>query len=482
MTQILNRRSFVAGTSISALHLFVLGCTAKSKTGTQDRITLKNTERTPAAPQGLGDFVAHSGPISPVGDFKYVVIQQGGQRLSDGHIMGAQPDGMACFQNAKGEYVLLRNQELGALKFLSKYGVNTAIFKDGQRPVDCYDKDMFGGVIRTVLDPNQLAKDFEGPMGSTSKSLVESHYTLLGTDRNCAGGAFEDYWITCEESSAPNHGYAFLTHKDDQGLPKPRRIDTWGRFHREAVCVHKDTGITYMTEDRRDGCLYRFVPKSADKPFGEGELQALKLVGITETDPYPAPPRDQLPKRILKPGQSWSTSWVKVDDPSAAEIFCREQAQAKGAAKFNRCEGITQDATGIWFVASTGGPAKAGQIFRLSHPDANGVQRLHLAYEVVDRAVLSCPDNLVAAPWGDIVMAEDNYDRTDRAKTQHVRCMKGDGTVYPLLRLNNEGMGWRKAGPEFTGACFSPDGKYLFVNLQSPLNLTIAVTGSWPTS
>ena len=63
-------------------------------------------------------------------------------------------------------------------------------------------------------------------------------------------------------------------------------------------------------------------------------------------------------------------------------------------------------------------------------------------------------------------MAEDNYAASDKVKTQHVRCMKKDGTIYPLLRLNNEGKGWRKAGPEFTGACFSPDGKYLFVNLH----------------
>ena len=223
-----------------------------------------------------------------------------------------------------------------------------------------------------------------------------------------------------------------------------------------------------------------FVPMDPNKPFGEGTLQALVIAGTTITDPYPKPRDGVLPKQIFTNGQRWQASWVTIDDPSATKATCREQGQAKGAATFNRCEGITQDKDGIWFVASLGGPAKAGQIFRLTPPKKNGSQELVLAYEVVDTAELSCPDNLVAAPWGDIVMAEDNYAASDKVRTQHVRCMKKDGTIYPLLRLNNEGRGWRKAGPEFTGACFSPDGKYLFVNLQSPLNITVAVTGPWP--
>ncbi|MEM9226817.1 MAG: alkaline phosphatase PhoX, partial [Verrucomicrobiota bacterium] len=31
---------------------------------------------------------------------------------------------------------------------------------------------------------------------------------------------------------------------------------------------------------------------------------------------------------------------------------------------------------------------------------------------------------------------------------------------------------------EFAGACFSPDGSILFVNIQQP-GLTIAITGPW---
>lgn len=484
MTLTFDRRTFMGNSAISALHLFVLGCHRSKETGaTSPKVAgLKSAVTQPAsdAVVGLGAFVESDLPVVTVGDFKYMVIQRGGSTLSDGHILGAQPDGMACFQDEQGRYVLLRNQELGARHLLVKYGLNDALFKDGKRPEGSYNDVMFGGVTRVVLDPAKLAKDFNGQAGSLSTAVIESQYVLLGTDRNCAGGEFENQWITCEESSEPGHGYAFITHRDDSTLVKPRRIDSWGRLHREAVSVHKGTGITYMTEDRRDGCFYRFVPTNPNDPFGKGSLQALKIAGVKTTDPYPDP-KDGVPvKSIFNPNQSWDVSWVVIDDPSAEKVPCRTQGQQKGATMFNRCEGITQDSAGIWFTASLGGPAKGGQIFQLAHTEGDQPQQLNLKYEVTDRSQLSCPDNLTVAPWGELVLAEDNYARSADVSTQFVRCMKEDGTIYPLLKINESLVSGKRAGPEFTGACFSPDGKYFFVNCQSPLNITIAVTGPWP--
>ena len=93
MTNRIDRRLFVTGSTLSALHIFVMGCSAKSKSSDTAAVT-KTSVDADKAPIGLGDYVAHDGPVSPVGDFKYIVIQKGGDRMSDGHIMGAQPDGM----------------------------------------------------------------------------------------------------------------------------------------------------------------------------------------------------------------------------------------------------------------------------------------------------------------------------------------------------------------------------------------------------
>ena len=58
----------------------------------------------------LGPLTTHSGPaLSLPKGFHYVIIQQAGDLMSDGNRMAPQPDGMACFTNAQGQLILLRN-------------------------------------------------------------------------------------------------------------------------------------------------------------------------------------------------------------------------------------------------------------------------------------------------------------------------------------------------------------------------------------
>jgi secreted PhoX family phosphatase len=48
-----------------------------------------------------------------------------------------------------------------------------------------------------------------------------------------------------------------------------------------------------------------------------------------------------------------------------------------------------------------------------------------------------------------------------------------DLTLTPVNTFNQH-----YRGSEFAGACYSPDGKWLFVNIQSP-GITFAITGPW---
>ena len=110
-------------------------------------------------------------------------------------------------------------------------------FQVGQSvPQPCYDEKYFGGVTRVVLDPAQLQKDLLRA-GKKSSAVVSSNFVLAGTAVNCAGGHFAEGWVTCEESSDAGHGYAFMTLPTDSALTAPRRIDSWGRMHREAVAL-----------------------------------------------------------------------------------------------------------------------------------------------------------------------------------------------------------------------------------------------------
>ena len=136
--------------------------------------------------------------------------------------------------------------------------------------------------------------------------------------------------------------------------------------------------------------------------------------------------------------------------------------------------------TSVWFTASLGGAAWAGQIFEIIPDDGDAsTGQLVMHLEVEDRSVVSCPDNLIMTPTGDLLMAEDNYAMGPGCTHQHLRIMNRKGQIYDLARNRNNFPEKGRTGAEFTGACFSPDGQYLFVNVQNPENVTLAIRGPW---
>ncbi|MEM8987701.1 MAG: alkaline phosphatase PhoX, partial [Pseudomonadota bacterium] len=72
-------------------------------------------------------------------------------------------------------------------------------------------------------------------------------------------------------------------------------------------------------------------------------------------------------------------------------------------------------------------------------------------------------DNIVAAPTGHLVVCEDG------GGDNFLRALSPDGRIAPLARTSLS---------ELCGACFSPDGTTLFVNIQVP-GITLAITGPW---
>ena len=101
--------------------------------------------------------------------------------MSDGNRMAPQPDGMACFTNAQGQLILLRNQELGDADFVARAGENLMPYPNGVVPTPRYRDGVYGGVSRVVLDPKQLAKDFESTPGKACTAIISSNAVLAGT-------------------------------------------------------------------------------------------------------------------------------------------------------------------------------------------------------------------------------------------------------------------------------------------------------------
>ena len=85
--------------------------------------------------------------------------------------------------------------------------------------------------------------------------------------------------MSCEEAFDALHGYTFVCPVDATSVTTPQRIVGYGHFRHEAVAVDPEGNVAYLTEDRPDSALYRFVPNDPAAPF-TGALQALRVRGL----------------------------------------------------------------------------------------------------------------------------------------------------------------------------------------------------------
>jgi secreted PhoX family phosphatase len=160
---------------------------------------------------------------------------------------------------------------------------------------------------------------------------------------------------------------------------------------------------------------------------------------------------------------------VGVEEPS---VPLRDQGGSLGAARFSRGEGCWFGNGAVYFACTNGGAASLGQIFKYTPSpfegtpaEANAPGTLELFIESKSESMFAAPDNIAIAPWGDVIVCEDG------SGVEYVHGVTPQGEVYKLARnaFNDS---------EFAGACFSPDGTTLFVNIQSP-GITFAISGPW---
>ncbi len=394
--------------------------------------------------------------------FQYKIISRLGSKMNDGLLVPGMPDGMACFEGKGDEVILVRNHELGVTS------QRMSPFPDQKVPSSfnqqySYDhgelgeSPHIGGTTNLVYDTKK-------------EKVVNEFLSLIGTDRNCAGGAMPwGSWITCEEPADLNsergqlHGYCFEVKATDDGkLQKAVALKKLGRFRHEAVALDPKTGILYLTEDMNDGLLYRFIPKVKEN-FHEGQLQALVVKGHPSADLR----NYRGSKDLIKEGVEMEVEWIDMVDYESPAADLRYQGFEKGAARFARGEGIQYTDGAFYICCTDGGPESQGQIYRLT-PGAS--DKLDLFLQPKSDELLTNGDNLCAAPWGDLVICEDLVNE-HKSKTPHVRGITPEGKIYSLAKN-------AKSTSEFAGSCFSPDGSILFVNMQGE-GLTLAITGPW---
>jgi secreted PhoX family phosphatase len=187
-------------------------------------------------------------------------------------------------------------------------------------------------------------------------------------------------------------------------------------------------------------------------------------------------------RRGVRRGEKLAVSWLGIDDPRRAHRDPQEgdtqgvftQGAAKGGARFARLEGAWFGEGRLVFTSTSGGAAQRGQVWQLD-PESS---RLSLLYESSGEVDLDGPDNLCVSPHGGLVICEDG------AREQFLRILTRHGRIFAFAKNTVVLRGERNAiagdftDQEFAGACFSPDGQWLFVNIQTP-GITFAITGPW---
>jgi hypothetical protein len=446
-----------------------------------------------------------------------VSIADATQLMSDGHPVPHAFDGMCALPAAGGKVRLIRNHEdresPGNYRPPGPIDLATGLpnpigFLNGQLGqrgprANAYDDYAAGGC--TAVDVKFTKNGVPETLGQ--------HWALVGSTINCAGGVTPwGTWITCEEGAASssatgftqNHGYCFEVRGDTSpGQPtgwtpgnpagKPVALTGLGRLVHEAVAVDPDTCHIYETEDNGsssgsggDCGFYRWEPSPLlPKPTAFGHLDAVHAAGTLKMLKVIGSTNERLYEDTV-PGTSYTCEWKTITTTN-----CFASGKAQGCAIFKKLEGCWYDPATkkVFFVASGDAGHGLGQVW--SYDTVTNV--LTLIYAPNGVTDLDNPDNVCVSPRGGLVLCEDS------GGAQMLKGLSTTGQIFDLARnVFSEN--------EFAGACFSPDGKYLFVNIfglssvravgkykpvnlresptvfgpdQNQASLTLAIWGDW---
>ena len=406
---------------------------------------------------GYGPLVSAGPELALPAGFTYTVVSRSGKPMSDGTPTPVAFDGMAAFALPNGGVRLIRNHENRDLP---------AVARLKGSPETAYDRTAGACVSSLEL---RLAED-------GTPELVRDFIALNGTTINCAGGPTPwGSWLTCEETTEgqqigweKDHGYIFEVPAAAERAVEAVPLKEMGRFVHEAVAVDPATGIVYETEDRLLAGFYRFIPKERGVLRAGGTLQMLAVTGRPNFDTADG-------QRV---GEELPVSWVDIRNPNPGSLWGEDngvfaQGFTGGGARFSRLEGCWYGDRSIYFHATNGGDARLGQVWRY-RPGGTAADggTLSLVFESPSADVLNAPDNITVSPRGGVVICEDN-------SAAFVRGLTRDGAIFDVARnLANK--------TEFAGACFSPDGRILFVNIMgttvdagTDVGMTLAIRGPW---
>jgi len=354
----------------------------------------------PQALHTIGELLAadENGVRLPRGFYSRIVARSGHNYF--GYNWHAAPDGGATFAAGDGGWFYVSNSEIDKGK---------------------------GGVGSLRFDRNG--------------KLIDAYAILNNTSRNCAGGSTPwATWLSCEEIDLGQ-----VWECDPYGKNDPILRAALGRFTHEAVAVDTNTMQLYLTEDKRDGCLYRYssnTTNTAGYPdLDNGVLEVAEIINSSEG----------------------KLRWHLIPDPSAINLPTRKQV--KQSSRFNGGEGIWYHQGSIFFTTRGDNRVYA---YDIKNNDLGIIYNAALYIW----PVLTGVDNITSNASGELLVAEDGGDLK-------IVVITISGETIPLLQL----IGHDRS--EITGPAFSPDGSRLYFSSQrgktgkSKDGITFEITGSF---
>lgn len=331
----------------------------------------------------------------------------------------------------------------------------------------------------------------------------------IGTLANCAGGVTPwKSFLTCEENydhfyGEVSYGPKATARKVTQGKlqweiaaayppehygwvvevdpisGRAKKLTALGRFAHEGATVTtaKDGRcVVYMADDADDRCLYKFI---AAKP---GSLDEGVLF-VANMDSQKWVPMTLSAHEILQ---------KNFVDQTDVLIRSRDAAPLIGGSPLDRPEDIEIDAaTGTVYVCLTNNIKKGnhfGSILKLVEKDGDPLA-LQFAVSTFfaggENVGVACPDNMVFDRKGNLWFTTDVAgDKMHRAPYEK---FGNNSLFYVPMTGPSAGQPFRVANAprdaEFTGPCFAPDGRTLFLSVQHPGDETKDLkspTSHWP--
>ncbi len=307
----------------------------------------------------------------------------------------------------------------------------------------------------------------------------EENYDMFWGDRDSKGKETAKSWMKWDEQyPLPPEHYGWVVEIEPKtGVAK--KLIGLGRCAHECAAVtmsSKGKVVAYTGDDTINEHLYKFISDTGDS-LDKGKLYVANL----EKGEWLSLDINDQP--ILK--EHFKT---QID----VLIYAREAAKLVGATPLDRPEDIEFDPlTGHVFVALTNNKTTQnyhGSILKIIEND-NDPGSLKFSHEVFltggqDKG-FACPDNMVFDPKGNLWFTTDISG--DAIETGAYKGLGNNGLYVFLRSGSHQGKIIRVAtapkDAEFTGPCFSPDFKTLFLSVQHPgeeSKSATELTSHWP--